>query len=189
MKECSGCRESKPLEDFYVSERSKQGRSARCRPCHLAHNKLNNEKKRSSKICAFCKSTVSRLWYKGPKCEACYKVEARTRPEFKEYYRKRNEDPRIKERSTDTYLRRKYGIGLNDKKIMYASQRGLCEICAEPMSTLTDANVDHHHGSGAVRALLCHHCNVSIGLLKEDVERIKKVIGYLEKHNGSNRPK
>jgi hypothetical protein len=69
---------------------------------------------------------------------------------------------------------------------MYASQEGLCGICEQPMATISAANVDHNHANGQVRALLCHHCNVSIGLLKEDKERFVKAIAYLDKFNGSN---
>ncbi len=40
--------------------------------------------------------------------------------------------------------------------------------------------VDHDHTTGEVRGLLCHNCNRAIGLLREDPERLRRAIEYLE---------
>jgi len=39
--------------------------------------------------------------------------------------------------------------------------------------------VDHHHGSGKVRGLLCHHCDVAIGYLREDTTLFDKAKTHL----------
>jgi hypothetical protein len=40
--------------------------------------------------------------------------------------------------------------------------------------------VDHCHQTGKVRGLLCRDCNLSIGHMKDSVERLKAAIKYLE---------
>ena len=42
--------------------------------------------------------------------------------------------------------------------------------------------VDHNHSTGKIRALLCSNCNTAIGLLKEDIPRVERLIEYLKLH-------
>jgi hypothetical protein len=41
-------------------------------------------------------------------------------------------------------------------------------------------HVDHVHGSNRYRGLICSTCNVAIGMAKDNVELLKKIIAYLE---------
>ena len=52
----------------------------------------------------------------------------------------------------------------------------LCEICGE---LPTVPHIDHDHASGLVRGILCFCCNVGIGHLKDDPERVRKALEYL----------
>lgn len=62
---------------------------------------------------------------------------------------------------------------------MEAMQGGVCAICKEPCQTGRDLSVDHHHGNEKNRGLLCHNCNVGIGLLKESPAIISNAIAYI----------
>lgn len=73
---------------------------------------------------------------------------------------------------------KKKGITVDDYERMFADQHGVCAICEQPELTRR-LSVDHNHESGAVRGLLCHRCNVAIGLFKENVEVMVNAIGYL----------
>lgn len=64
-----------------------------------------------------------------------------------------------------------------------------CEICgtAESGRTSKDGKVnrlhiDHDHVSGEIRGLLCHHCNLGIGHLRDDLSLLRKAIAYLERY-------
>lgn len=44
---------------------------------------------------------------------------------------------------------------------------------------MTQPHVDHHHGTGAVRGLLCSPCNIAIGLFRESPARMRAAISYV----------
>lgn len=75
-------------------------------------------------------------------------------------------------------LQKKYGLSLEQYESMVAEQEGCCAICGEVPQKLV---VDHDHLTGNVRGLLCHACNVTLGLMKEDPARLLAAIGYLRK--------
>ena len=82
-------------------------------------------------------------------------------------------------------LRIKYGMTIEDYDKMLAKQGGHCAIC--DATTPGHAGhaylyVDHNHSTGKVRGLLCHHCNASIGHMKESEELLFKLIDYLREH-------
>lgn len=80
----------------------------------------------------------------------------------------------------DSRIRSLYG--LSDKQfldLLYA-QHGLCSICQVAFSKRVRPVVDHCHGSGDVRGLLCHHCNTGLGLLGDNPQILKRAIKYLK---------
>ncbi len=78
----------------------------------------------------------------------------------------------------ETQIRWKYGIGADDYDALLAAQGGKCAICGE--RDKGRLCVDHHHGSGRVRGLLCTPCNQAIGHLRDDAERARKLVAYLD---------
>ncbi|WP_327135523.1 endonuclease VII domain-containing protein [Streptomyces sp. NBC_01343] len=64
---------------------------------------------------------------------------------------------------------------------MIAMQGGVCCICP----TAPAVHVDHCHETGRVRGVLCLNCNMGLGLLKENPDRIRRAIQYLEGTRGS----
>lgn len=67
---------------------------------------------------------------------------------------------------------------------MVQEQDGKCAICGTVPTELHGLGIDHDHQTGQIRDLLCHNCNVSFGLLKEDPEIIKSMLAYIEKWKG-----
>lgn len=66
---------------------------------------------------------------------------------------------------------------------LLASQNGLCAICAQPERSrrYKTLSVDHCHASGAIRGLLCSHCNRALGLFKDSVDVLMGAVRYLKK--------
>jgi hypothetical protein len=89
-----------------------------------------------------------------------------------------------RKQANDNLLRR-YGITIEDRDRMLASQGGCCAACGTPVNTsLKEWSVDHDHVTHRVRGILCHHCNVALGMVYDDIEILKFLIEYLEKHHG-----
>ena len=111
--------------------------------------------------------------------ENCEWVEIRPDQDKAEYARewRANNPDRVKH----TDLRRKFGITLDDYSSMLEKQNGVCAICgnSEPYNGYSLA-VDHDHGTGKVRGLLCSSCNRAIGLFKDSPELLQKAINYLK---------
>jgi hypothetical protein len=78
------------------------------------------------------------------------------------------------------FLRRTYGLTLENYTAMICAQSNQCAICGDVMTTPC---IDHDHKTGKVRSLLCRGCNVGIGGLKEDVNILMRAVAYLEQHN------
>jgi hypothetical protein len=73
---------------------------------------------------------------------------------------------------------RKYGVTLEEVLALLAKQDGKCAICGKPI--LARYHVDHDHGTGKVRGLLCFSCNGGLGSFSDNVDRLRSAIAYLE---------
>jgi hypothetical protein len=94
---------------------------------------------------------------------------------------------KTRQQRKDSYLKRSYGIDLEEYRQMYDAQSGVCAICGRPESqitkgTLQDLSVDHNHLTGHVRGLLCNRCNWQLmGELRDEKEKTKSLVRYLQK--------
>ena len=77
------------------------------------------------------------------------------------------------------HLRYTYGLTVEQFDAMLVAQAGRCDICARPMKS---PHIDHDHGSGAVRGLLCQPCNHGIGSMEDNPARLRAAADYLERH-------
>lgn len=85
-----------------------------------------------------------------------------------------------KEYRRDYKLQNRYGISAAEYDEMLMEQGGVCAIC-KGESGNTRLVVDHNHETEQVRAILCHSCNVGLGMLEDDPARLKKAIRYLKR--------
>ena len=73
-------------------------------------------------------------------------------------------------------LKHRYGISLEDYKVMHLKQKGLCKIC----NSESKLHVDHDHKTGRIRGLLCFKCNNALGNINDDIKILEKMINYLK---------
>lgn len=60
-------------------------------------------------------------------------------------------------------------------------QGGLCGSCGEALLLRRWArHLDHCHATGELRALLCRQCNIALGVLGENPEKIRRLADYAE---------
>lgn len=91
-----------------------------------------------------------------------------------------------REENRATHLR---GYGVTPERVdeMLREQKGLCPICLNEIVLPTgnggvrrgEAVVDHDHTTGGVRGLLCSTCNLGLGYLADDLERLQRAVRYL----------
>jgi hypothetical protein len=72
--------------------------------------------------------------------------------------------PNCKRCARSKHIERLYGITIDDYEKMYEDQKGLCALCGSGEVATLNGNVtrlciDHDHGTGEVRGLLCRGCN------------------------------
>lgn len=76
-------------------------------------------------------------------------------------------------------LKRLYNLSLEEFDILLKEQDGKCKGCSEELKDLGNRHVDHCHRTGQVRGILCRNCNLGLGLLKENVQTLLNLIGYI----------
>lgn len=92
----------------------------------------------------------------------------------------------------DSVLRRYYGVGVDWYEQTLSEQGGLCAVCRrgersqDPKTgKVRRLSVDHCHGKGHVRGLLCSDCNRGLGMFQHDPARMETAIAYLRAHSRS----
>ena len=114
----------------------------------------NKDKKRSN--CITCDREASKVW------------KEKNKKHIAEY---------------NSHYKREYTYGLSKQAYLelLEAQDNKCAICNTDQSKLSrKLVVDHCHTSNKVRGLLCSHCNVGIGMLKENEDNLMAAIQYLK---------
>jgi len=84
----------------------------------------------------------------------------------------------------DWKLKAVYGITREHYDSLRQDQHYCCAICGIHEKHAKNATlcVDHNHDTGEVRGLLCHKCNVAIGLLQDNHEFCLNASQYLKEY-------
>jgi hypothetical protein len=94
---------------------------------------------------------------------------------FPEKIEKKNFQSRI--------LLSKIRISFEDFKALKEKQGGKCAICKGKNKSERGLAIDHNHKTGKFRELLCHRCNIGLGMFWDNKDLLKMAINYLEKHD------
>lgn len=202
-RDCNKCRLNKPLSEFSRSSRGLRGVKATCKACDAARHRAQfvpavvdeaakearyTARRSNEKRCSQCGETKpieqfskTRDGKYGPvlrsNCKACASARA-----YRWFLDNRD---RAKEVQRNRNMVLNYGITADEYRQRAEQQRHVCAICRKPETVERDGkvmllSVDHCHSTGRVRGLLCNNCNRAIGLLKDNVELLRKAVDYLE---------
>lgn len=187
-KKCTICQVTKDINNFSKHKIKPDGRTPHCKAC-VSHYHKYGFHQRGEIECKGCGNLFTPDKYTGKYCgrRECYlereKLRSVKRMEDPEYRKEKSEvsmrwQKENPGRLADNYLKRTYGITMEDKISMIESQDGKCAICGiyEPERGFC---VDHNHATGEVRGILCNDCNVSLGGFRDSVEILKRAIEYL----------
>jgi hypothetical protein len=107
------------------------------------------------------------------------KINARRRERYAE---KKVADPAgLRDNKRAEKLKVRYGITPEQHNALFASQGNACAICCtEEPGSRVGWHTDHNHETGAVRGILCHHCNLLLGKAKDNPATLARAIEYLK---------
>jgi len=162
-KLCRLCGETKSIADFYRATGTKDGHRGECKDCARKarrHWYLSNREISIKRAQEWRQNNRERY-------EA-----------YRRFYRKTHGE---RKKATDrrTYLKRVYGICPEEFDFLVVAQGGRCAICGKKDDH--QLHIDHDHGTGRVRGLLCGSCNRAMGLFHEDPNRFRSAELYLRR--------
>ena len=166
MRKCSKCGEFKPLSSYYrAGANARDGLRGDCIPCNLA---AKAERHRSNPEPA---RRRTRKW----------RLDNLERATANQQAFVASGGKRIADRKS--YLKRKYGLTLEQYDAMLEAQGGGCFICGRPPRDDISLHLDHDHSTGKVRGILCFCCNNALADLREDSQLLQKAVTYLAAHD------
>lgn len=93
-------------------------------------------------------------------------------------------NPEKRKQHSRNALLRTYGLTTESFEAMLDQQGRRCKIClTDEPSTTKGWVVDHNHKTGEVRGILCHHCNVVLGMACDRPDLLRAAASYLELNN------
>lgn len=135
-----------------------------CNRCKIAkpRSEFNKQKQSKNAISSNCTSCSTAAWKESQKKWKAANPEA---------WRRRNKNANLK---------RAYGIGIEQHDAMMELQGGRCAICRDTSpNPRYPLGVDHCHATGAVRGLLCHRCNASLGGFRDRIDLLENARAYI----------
>lgn len=182
QKRCSKCSTFKDTSEFHKWSKGQDGLKLQCKSCVRNYDQLEDDPKRKMprKVnengqinCRNCggyfDESEMRDLKKNAKtqtyCQSCYPIVYRMR------------------------LVAKYGITNEQYEDMLEQQNYSCKICGGKETTFRKRlSIDHDHsccaGEGScgkcIRGLLCHHCNAALGNVRDNIQTLQSMIGYLQ---------
>lgn len=86
--------------------------------------------------------------------------------------------------------KRFYGIDAVEYDRMFSAQNGVCAICEKPETVVVNGkpkylSVDHDHSDNAIRGLLCHNCNHTLGHALDDPKILRAAADYIDHHRAN----
>jgi hypothetical protein len=187
MKKCAKCKEVKPFDQFYVSSGTKTGRRSRCIECMRSDVDNLVQTPVPEKRCSMCEETKpAEKFYKSrvsrdglaARCDECTKTVTR------QWAKANPEKTRQNLRNWhDRNRGRRYGLTPEQYAVELEKSGGVCGICRNPPTeNHPRLAVDHDHVTLKVRGMLCHACNLGIGVFKDDPERLMAAAEWVRSH-------
>jgi hypothetical protein len=88
-------------------------------------------------------------------------------------------------RTASYSLKHNYGITLEQKSKMRTDQGGLCKLCSLPLpEELSKCFTEHNHETKVIRGLVHPACNMLIGLIETNKEKMESAILNIKSYLG-----
>ncbi|KKM23778.1 hypothetical protein LCGC14_1611700, partial [marine sediment metagenome] len=168
------CGTVRPLVEFSVSVRYKDGRQSWCKQCFATYSRKRNRRlsrRKRVKIpveqkCSTCGVVKPSSMFSpdrtnlhgiGACCKTCRRIRLRAQ---------------------------RYGLSVEALTTLLQSHDGCCQICARAFEAGRRPVIDHSHETGAIRGLLCASCNRALGMMEDNAEWLLAAVAYIRKAHG-----
>jgi len=205
MKECRGCADVLSHDSFQKHKGYRDGFKPLCKNCIDKRNKIRREAGDGKKACVRCHEHLRYdLFDKNSygsygldhKCKECRRAIRAMEPNrIKAMERtilwQKNNPEKKRLHAARTRIKTKYGMSEKDFLVAHTERNGCCDICkkqcpAGPSHVLgikCGLEIDHCHETGSFRGMLCRSCNLGIGNLNDNPDRVAAALKYL-RHSG-----
>lgn len=197
-KTCTKCHTEKEIDGFSKRNDRPCGFKSSCKLCDLESKKNSQNYKVVTKKANENSKEYRQLWKqseKGKESAKIYNIKTKyagqkrwnKTDDGKEYTKTKND--KDKDYRIERHLNSKYGLTIQSYKELSKNQNDKCACCHVHISDLKNKInklvVDHCHITDNIRGLLCHSCNLGIGLLGDDKKSILMAVTYLENYEQS----
>lgn len=86
------------------------------------------------------------------------------------------------ERTKDFYRKSVFGLDAETYRTRMAQQQHRCAVCRRKFGNKFRPHVDHNHGTGEFRGLLCRDCNLMLGYARDRMVILLRAVRYLGKY-------
>ncbi len=139
---------------------------------HRAWRQANVEKVRAAR---------ARYVEKNPEREReRIKLQNATRKDYRRQWYQENKD-RLAKVARERNILVKYGLTQAEWDAIFVQQGSCCSICKTSRSGGGGWATDHCHTNGHVRGILCNDCNLTLGLMRDEPDRLRAAADYLER--------
>ena len=159
VKLCKKCGALKALAEFYKNRGARDGLRPECKACTNAIRLRRYRQNPEREIARV------RAWQ-------------RANPRRVKAWSEKNRDKRLK-KLREIHLRNKFNLRVEEYDAILEAQGGVCALCESLPTAGISLHVDHDHGTGEIRGLLCVRCNNALGLFREDPDLLKRVARYV----------
>lgn len=127
-----------------------------------------------------------RAWYKVNKdyANSAKRVTRATNPTYnkRQLELQKQAYARDPEKFKEKSFLRKHGITIAQKAEILVEQGGTCAACktTDPGGGRNAWHLDHNHATGTIRGVLCHGCNLALGMVKDNPTTLRALAGYVE---------
>lgn len=207
-KRCPGCDQELPIDAFYINNARPDGRSLRCKACDLAYKKSLRATmmartdftldETATKRCPRCGETLPLTAFARDRgrrdgasmyCKPCSAIRAKefraANPDKMQASKRKSYAKQYRTTGRAALLRNRFGLTIAQYDALLEAQGGVCGICGRKPAAherKQDLCVDHDHGTGQIRGLLCGECNSALGLFRDSPALLRQAIAYLAKH-------
>jgi hypothetical protein len=109
----------------------------------------------------------------------------RVREYARNYARLPHVKAKVSEYGKSWRMKKRHGLTLEQYEQLAQEQDYRCKICGAFAATERHEKlvVDHCRATGQNRGLLCHSCNVALGLFKDNIDYLGAAINYLKSNS------